>query len=90
MPGVADHFLQQVMEQSRIVRDKLAALEGTQIVRDPSVGLEGSTTAEPDPVQTAPPAAPVEPAPVEPAAPEPPVKTVEELLAELDDAGRAE
>ncbi|UUZ59157.1 AAA family ATPase [Nocardioides sp. B-3] len=80
VPGVADHFLSQVMEQSRIVRDKLAALEGTQIVRDPSV--LGET---PDKVQTAPPpGTPVAP-PAEPKEPEPPAKTVEELLAELDD-----
>ena len=82
VPGVADHFLQQVMEQSRIVRDKLAALEGTQIVRDPSV--LGETA---DPVQAAPPPEPVTPPvePVEPSEPEKPAKTVEELLAELDD-----
>jgi hypothetical protein len=81
VPGVADHFLQQVMEQSRIVREKLAALEGTQLVRDPSVGLNETTS---DPVQTAPPPEPEVPK-EEPAAPEPPAKTVEELLAELDD-----
>jgi len=83
VPGVADHFLQQVMEQSRIVREKLAALEGTQLVHDPSVGLGHPTTTEPDPVRTAP-AEPATP-PAEPTAPEPPAKTVEELLAELDD-----
>jgi hypothetical protein len=83
VPGVADHFLQQVMEQSRIVREKLAALEGTQLVHDPSVGLDQPTTTEPGPVQTAP--AEPETPPAEPAAPEPPAKTVEELLAELDD-----
>lgn len=81
VPGVADHFLQQVMEQSRIVREKLAALEGTQIVHDPTV--VGET---PDRVQTAPPAEPeTPPEPTEPTEPEKPAKTVEELLAELDD-----
>lgn len=82
VPGVADHFLQQVMEQSRIVREKLAALEGTQLVHDPSVGLGRPPTTEPDPVRTAS-AEPATP-PAEPAVPEP-AKTVEELLAELDD-----
>lgn len=93
VPGVADHFLRQVMEQSRIVRQKLAALEGTQLLRDPSVGL-GVPTTDPtgspvtgpgttDPVQTAP-AGPEKP-PEEPAVPEPPTRTLEELLAELDD-----
>ena len=81
VPGVADHFLQQVMEQSRIVRDKLAALEGTQIVRDPEAGL-----GDADPIQTAPPPeTPEAPKVEEPTEPEKPAKTVEELLAELDD-----
>ncbi|MEO5665826.1 MAG: AAA family ATPase [Nocardioides sp.] len=87
VPGVADHFLQQVMEQSRIVRDKLAALEGTQIVRDPGAGL-----VETDPIQTAPPPetpaapeAPKAPKAEEPQEPEKPATSVEELLAELDD-----
>lgn len=85
VPGVADHFLSQVMEQSRIVRDKLAALEHTPLLRDPL----GPGSAPTTPGEQAPPtqAAPPEPAPV--AEPEPateaPAKTVEELLAELDD-----
>ncbi|HXH78664.1 AAA family ATPase [Nocardioides sp.] len=89
VPGVADHFLQHVLEQSRIVRDKLAALEGTPLLHDPSVLEHTSdsgtapTTGEPAPVQTAP--APPSSTPVEPAATAPPVKTVEELLAELDE-----
>ncbi|WP_310530300.1 AAA family ATPase [Nocardioides sp.] len=83
VPGVADHFLQQVMEQSRIVRDKLAALEGAEIVRDPSV-LGEPTPLEADRVVTAPPVEPVTP-PAGPVPPEPPARTVEELLAELDD-----
>ena len=80
VPGVADHFLQQVMEQSRIVREKLAALEGTPLVHDPAV-LGRPTTTEP-PAQTAPTAPATTPA--EPAVPEPSARTVEELLAELD------
>ncbi|PUA79924.1 AAA family ATPase [Nocardioides currus] len=84
VPGVADHFLAQVMEQSRVVREKLAALEGTPIVRDPSVGLDERSHEPPAPVQAAPPPEPVE-APAEPAEREQPAKSVEELLAELDD-----
>jgi hypothetical protein len=93
VPGVADHFLQQVVEQSRIVREKLAALEGTELVHDPSVGLDVPTTdptgrpvtgpGTSDPVQSA--AAEPVPPTAGPAAPAPPTKTVEELLAELDD-----
>ena len=93
VPGVADHFLQHVLEQSRIVRDKLAALEGHPLLHDPaaldqtdptSTGAgTWPTTGVSAPVQTAP-AAPSTP-PVEPAAPELPAKSVEELLAELDD-----
>ncbi|QIK76550.1 AAA family ATPase [Nocardioides piscis] len=89
VPGVADHFLQQVMEQGRIVREKLAALEGAQLLHDPGAGLgtpptpsSTNRTTQPDHIQTA----PVEPqSPPGPVEPEPPRKTVEELLAELDD-----
>jgi hypothetical protein len=58
-----------------------ATAAAAQLVRDPSVGLNETTS---DPVQTAPPPEPEVPK-EEPAAPEPPAKTVEELLAELDD-----
>ncbi|MCW2833306.1 MAG: ATPase family associated with various cellular [Nocardioides sp.] len=90
VPGVADHFLQHVLEQSRIVRQKLAALEGTPLLHDPSVldstrpGSDaGPATGELGPVQTVPTAH--EAPPAEPATPAPPLKTVEELLAELDE-----
>jgi hypothetical protein len=93
VPGVADHFLRQVMEQSRIVRDKLAAFDDSPLLRDPL--LPGSVPSAPLPAGPADDAgspartAPAEPTPsaepTPPAEPEPPAKTVEELLAELDD-----
>ena len=95
VPGVADHFLQQVMEQSRIVREKLAALEGHPLVLDPltpdptgtlgspSTSDAGSAPGQPDPAMPAP--AVPESMPAQPATPPAPTKTVEELLAELDE-----
>ncbi len=84
VPGVTDHFLQQVLEQSRIVRDKLAALEGVELVHDPAAVPDQPPSTEPDHVATAPPPGAVTP-PAPPEAPEVPPKTVEELLAELDE-----
>lgn len=89
VPGVADHFLAHVLEQSRVVRDKLAALERVELLQDPPVPTSGPTSGPtPGPPADPPPAMPTPagtpPVEPEPAEPEPPAKTVEELLAELD------
>ncbi|WP_205473137.1 AAA family ATPase [Nocardioides sp. SYSU D00038] len=55
VPGVADHFLASVMEQSRIVREKLAALSSTPLL-DPTGGGQPGATPPPAPAGPVPPA----------------------------------
>jgi adenylate kinase family enzyme len=74
VPGVGDHFLAQMLDQLTSVQRKLANLDLQQADAQPDLS---------PPVAAAPPPAPAEP--VEPEVPEPEPKTVEELLAELDE-----
>ena len=97
VPGVGSHLLTQVMEQLGQVQRKLTNMDLTDV--DPSTpgafpldGLETGASApsstseeEKDPTQVAPTEPPEDEKPEEPAEPEPPPKTVDELLAELDE-----
>ncbi len=95
VPGVGSHLLTQVMEQLGQVQRKLTNLDLTDVPPEtpgafPLEGLEGREQREPseeekDPTQVAPTEPPEDEQPEAEAEPELPPKTVDELLAELDD-----
>ncbi|MCD4524683.1 AAA family ATPase [Nocardioides sp. cx-173] len=76
VPGVGDHFLAQMRDQLTTVQRNLAGLDLQQA---------GARPEPSPPVAAAPPPAPAEPQPEDQPEPEPEPKTVEELLAELDE-----
>ncbi len=91
VPGVGSHLLTQVMEQLGQVHRKLTNMDLTDLPPEtpgafPLEGLQGSEQKpEKDPTQAAPTEPPKDGKPEEPTEPEPPPKTVDELLAELDE-----
>ena len=91
VPGVGSHLLTQVMEQLGQVQRKLTNMDLVDVPPDtpgafPLGGLQGSEQkAEKDPTQVAPTEPPKDEKSEEPAEPELPPKTVDELLAELDE-----
>ncbi|GAB2765738.1 hypothetical protein GCM10027020_17850 [Nocardioides salsibiostraticola] len=85
VPGVGEHLLARVLDQLGEVQKKMTNLDLSETdQRGP--GSFDLTGTEARPVAAAPTPDPApEPVPEEPAEPEPEPKTVEELLAELDD-----
>ncbi|WP_134738524.1 AAA family ATPase [Nocardioides sp. 503] len=94
VPGVGDHFLAQMMDQLTQVQRKLTNLDLQQQATPPGVE-EGALAPVSKPLEPGEPgrpggfetvaAQPPQPPEEEPAEPEPEPKTVEELLAELDE-----
>jgi hypothetical protein len=93
VPGVGSHLLSQVMEQLGQVQRKLTNLDLADVAPDTPGAFPLGTPDQlgeqqqevKEPTQVAPTEPPAEEKPEEPAEPEPPPKTVDELLAELDE-----
>jgi hypothetical protein len=91
VPGVGSHLLTQVMEQLGQVQRKLTNMDLVDVPPETpgAFPLEArparTSTADEDPTQVAPTEPPKDEEPEEPAEPEQPPKTVDELLAELDE-----
>ncbi len=89
VPGVGSHLVTRVLEELGQVQKKLTNMDLVDVPPEtpgafPLESLTGQEEQK-DPTQVAPTEPPKDEKPEEPAEPEPPPKTVDELLAELDE-----